>query len=94
MSAIRNRNTNAVLYETDGNPKETVEEAVASHADLTRANLSGADLYRANLSGANLTGAYLSGADLSGADLSGAQITAEQVSNLLAALRVVITEGS
>jgi hypothetical protein len=43
-----------------------------SGADLSRANLSGADLSRANLYRANLSGANLSGANLSGTNLSGA----------------------
>jgi hypothetical protein len=59
--------------------------ALASGADLSRANLSGADLSGADLSGANLRyadlrGANLSGANLSGADLRGANLSGANLS--------------
>ena len=66
-------------YEAGDNTlKRTLEAAVKSRADLSRADLSGANLFRADLSRANLFGANLSRADLSGAnlfvaDLSGAK---------------------
>jgi hypothetical protein len=71
---IRNRWTNAVIYEGDfATMRECVEAAVKACANLSGANLSRADLYGADLSGANLSGANLSRANLSGADLYGAK---------------------
>jgi hypothetical protein len=59
---------------------EAVAEALASRANLSRAdlsgaNLSGADLSRANLSGADLSRANLYRANLSGANLSGTNLS-------------------
>ena len=54
--------------------KDTLQEAVKSHADLRNADLRGADLRGADLSGAYLSNAYLSNADLSNADLSNADL--------------------
>ena len=53
---------------------ETLQAAVKSGADLSRANLSGADLSGADLSGADLSRADLYGASLSVANLYGKQI--------------------
>ena len=90
---IKNRFTNTCLWtgeveEQGSAPKNlgaAVKAALASGADLFRANLSGAnlsgaDLFGANLSGANLSGANLSGADLFGADLSGADLSGANLS--------------
>ena len=56
-----------------------LSRADLSRADLSRADLSRADLYGANLSRADLYGANLSRADLSRADLSGANLYGEKL---------------
>ena len=85
---IKNRWTDAVLYTADV-PDGTksgmtmrlaLEQAVASGANLSDANLSGANLSDANLSGANLSDANLSGAYLSDAYLSGAYLSGANLS--------------
>jgi hypothetical protein len=77
---IRNRWTNAVIYE---GYFETMRDCVVAAvkaradlagADLASANLASAYLARANLTGANLTGANLTGANLTGANLAGAYL--------------------
>ena len=75
---IKSRFTAAVLFEHDcenNSIRLTLELAIKSRADLSRADLSDAYLSRANLSGANLSDAYLSGANLSGANLSRANLS-------------------
>jgi hypothetical protein len=68
-------------YEAEGNTtKKTVEQAVSSGADLSRADLSEAYLSGADLSGAYLSRAYLSRADLSRAYLSGADLSGAYLS--------------
>jgi len=63
-------------YEAEDNTlKRTLEAAVKSRADLSRADLSGANLFRADLSRANLSGANLSRANLSRATLFGADLS-------------------
>jgi Pentapeptide repeats (8 copies) len=54
--------------------RHALEEAVASGAYLSGADLRGAYLSDADLGGADLSGAYLSGADLRGAYLSDAYL--------------------
>lgn len=73
---IRNRYTNAVIYEgTAGmTTREMLEKATSSSADLSGANLYGVDLSGADLRDANLYGADLSSANLSDANLSGANL--------------------
>jgi hypothetical protein len=85
--AIRNRWTDAVIYEADipgdtpsGLRARAVLEAVKparaylAGAYLADANLAGAYLADANLAGAYLAGAYLADANLAGADLAGANL--------------------
>ena len=75
---IKSRVNDTVLFEhncENNSMRLTMELALKSGADLSRADLSGANLSGANLSGANLFGASLSGANLSGADLSGAYMS-------------------
>ena len=70
---IRSRVNDTVLFEhncENNSMRLTVELALKSGANLSRADLFGADLSYANLFGADLSGANLSYADLSGADLS------------------------
>jgi len=89
MHAIRNRWTDAVLFECDVpddidsgmRTRHVLEKAVESRANLSGANLSDANLSGANLSGANLSGAYLSRAYLSGAYLSGANLSDANLSD-------------
>ena len=65
-----------VLYECAADTiKDALIAAVASQANLSRADLSRAHLSQANLSGADLSGANLSRADLSWANLSGADLS-------------------
>ena len=76
MIEIKNRFSGAVIFSSDEAKTllEAVKAAIASRADLSRANLSRAYLSCADLSGAYLSCADLSGADLFGADLSGADL--------------------
>jgi hypothetical protein len=89
-TTIKNRWTGAVLFEHPGTLAEALQAAIASCANLSRADLSGAnlsdadlsrasliraDLSRANLSRASLIRADLSRANLSGADLSRADLS-------------------
>jgi len=69
---IKNRYTNAVLFECDVPESHS---GMAMRYALEKATQSGANLSDANLSGANLSGAYLSGANLRGANLSGANLS-------------------
>ncbi len=74
---IRSRVNDTVLFEhncENNSMRLTMELALKSRADLSRANLFGADLSGANLSYANLFGADLSGANLFGASLFGANL--------------------
>ena len=64
---IKSRFTAAVLFEHDtenNSIRMTLELAIKSHANLSRADLSGAYLSSANLIGANLSNAHLIGANL------------------------------
>jgi hypothetical protein len=78
---IKNRHTDAVLFETDL-PEEASEwsegrrrrEAVLADANLAGADLADADLADADLADANLAGAYLAGAYLAGANLARAYL--------------------
>ena len=83
--AIKNRWTNAVLFEGDFDTmrlcvqaamaaKADLGDADLRDADLRGADLSGADLYDADLYDANLYGANLYDADLRGADLYDADL--------------------
>jgi len=77
---IKNRFTNAVIYEcelldgVDNKMKAALLDALAKKANLYGADLGGANLYGADLGGANLYGANLYGANLRGADLGGANL--------------------
>jgi uncharacterized protein YjbI with pentapeptide repeats len=79
---IKNRYNDAVLFSCDVADsvdsglrlRVALEEATASCAYLSGANLSGANLGGAYLSGANLGGANLGNVNLSGANLSGANL--------------------
>jgi hypothetical protein len=80
---IRNRDTNAVLFEYQPTEQEqssglalraALESAVKGDANLDGANLRVANLRGANLDGANLVGANLDGANLGGAYLGGAYL--------------------
>jgi uncharacterized protein YjbI with pentapeptide repeats len=83
---ITHRRTAAIIYTSEKTTmKETVCEAVAVGADLSRAYLSGADL-----SGAYLYGADLSGANLYRADLSGAKVKTAQMEMIVKALRIMV----
>ena len=85
---IKDRFTGAVLFECDTPDnvssglavRDALEKAVASRANLSRADLSGAKLSGANLSRADLYGADLSRVDLSGADLYGANLSRADLS--------------
>ena len=79
---IKNRWNGSVIYLDDTETlRELVEKAIASDADLRRADLSGADLSDANLRRANLSGANLSDADLRRADLSDADLRRADLSD-------------
>jgi hypothetical protein len=75
---IKNRNTDAVLFECDVPDSDKSSMAVRyalEAAILTGVDLTGADLTYADLRGAVLRGADLRGADLTDADLRGADLT-------------------
>jgi uncharacterized protein YjbI with pentapeptide repeats len=84
---IKNRYTNAVLFECDVPESHSgmamryaLEKATQSDANLSGANLSDANLSDANLSGAYLRGANLRGANLSDANLSDANLSGANLS--------------
>ena len=72
---IKNRFTGEIIWESEKTTyKEAIEEAIASRANLSEADLSWADLSKADLSEANLSWANLSKANLSEANLSWANL--------------------
>jgi len=73
---IKRRFNGRVIFTANAKSlKNAVKQALASKADLSKANLRGADLSKADLRGANLSGANLRGADLSKANLSWANLS-------------------